>query len=350
MKKLELSLPYWCLAVGFGLVFLAGLERLFRADFIWRRPLGVVLQATTDLNSEAVWASFQPPSAADRQVLLLGASTAQASMDLPNQGTARLFAEVFHQSRVEYRSLCPAGATFAEYLALVENALDHGSDPDLLIIYTWPGMLTAEATARAQAHAEFLPLVSRRWLGALEAQEYGGFRQHVQYWLLTHSALVRHRYYVNGWLRRRFARLIRRDFALEVTYSETRYRTAREEPLENDSRRFERVSTLPQRYRDGAAFQSGLVTLLAFLQEKNLRAVLVEAPRSPPARRILQPLDARYTRLIGGFAKRYGVAYVDLNPRVNLTSDDFADLIHVSWQGRERWLAALLPVLAELMS
>lgn len=350
MKHLRISLKHWCLAGVVCIAVLAASEMLFRTEAIWRGPLGAVLMAPTDVNTRAVWLSYQPPSSADRHVMLLGASTALASMELPNQGTSRMFTEKGSQGIVEFRCLCIGGANYAEYLTVAENALEHGYRPDLVIVFTGPGMLTDEDALKARRHTRFLPLVSTAWLNALERLEPNGVRQKLHHWVLSNSAVVRHRYYVNNWMRRRFGRALRRQDGLVLKYDETRYRNARSGPLEADVERFERVSSIPRLFRPDATSEAGLVPLLAFFQDKNIRTILVEAPRSPPVRQLYEPIKASYASLMNRFAQQYGTSYVDPNEQLYLEVDEFADLYHVSWKGRTRWLEALVPTLAKLIA
>jgi hypothetical protein len=349
VKYFQLSLRYWALSLIVGLALLAGLELFFRREALWRQPLGLALTVTTDINTRAVWLSYQPPGPADRRVLLVGASTALASMQLLEDGTSRMFTDAAGSGTVEFRSLCVGGASFADYLTLTENAIAHGYTPDLIIMYIGPSMFTDEGVRKAQGITRFIPLVSSDWLEALEQQRGGGIRQKLYHWALRHSAVFRHRYYVNTWIHRRLAYVLRREFNPMIRLDETRYRHARRGPLEADRERYESVSTIPDRFQGDAASSTGMLTLLNFLQERQIRGVLLEAPRSPPARGLYEPINAAYTRIIEQAVRQYGIAYVDPNERLYLDADDFADMYHVSWKGRTRWLQAVVPVLAPLI-
>lgn len=350
MKYLQISLRHWGLSVIVSLAALGGLEVLFRSEILWRGPLGLVITLPTDISTRGVWLSYKEPMAADRHVLLVGASTAEASMELPDEGTSQMFSQLSGQGRVQFKSLCTGGATFAEYLAFVDNALAHGYTPDLVIVYTAPGMFTPEEAVKARQPTRDMPIVSPAWLQAMQERDGRSPGQSVYHWALTHLAIMRHRYYVNTWLRTRFERALRRDFRLIQPYNDSRYRDARRQPLDQDPDRFQKVSTVPERFRPESAAETGFIALLQFLQRRAMRVVLVEAPRSPPSRKLLAPVQAQYEALVNQLAQEYETSYFDPNELVYLEVKDFADLYHVSWAGRVRWLETVVPRLASLIA
>lgn len=347
MTQLQIGLKYWALSFVVCVIVLAGLEAVFRSELIWRLPQGVALAATNDMEIRSTWWSYQPPAAADRHVVLLGASTACASMELPGGETATRLSARAGGRVVAFRPLCAGRASFADYLVYLENAVEHGLEPDLVIAYTWPGMFTADSIDKALAHAATVPLVSDRWLDALEARGQFESGPLTTGWWLRRTAIARHRYYVNSWVRQRVARLFEGRFDWRLTFDENRYRRARARPLETDSDRYGRTEALPHEFLPGAAGDSGLVTLLSALRDYQIPTLLLEAPRSPPVRRLLQPIASDYRRLVGELAAEHGVTYLDPNDAVELGPELFADLYHVSWDGRERWLAHVLPLVAE---
>ena len=347
--NLALSGRYWALCFIVAVVGLATLEVAFRSDVIWRLPLGVTMTAANDINSKGVWQSFQPPSKADRRVLLVGASTALASMQLPNDGTSRLISERA-ASPIEFRILCSGGATFAEYLAFVENALAHDYKPDLVVAYAAPSMLTQQAADKAKQEARFVPLISEAWLDAREQRERSDWSERAYYWALRHSTVVRHRYYINNWIRRRFSRVLRRDFRWAMPVNETRYRNAFDGALEEDTDRIADVKSIPTRFQPELRVDTGLTTLLDFLQRKHIPVLILEAPRSPVVRSTFASIKDAHATMMKQSAREYGATYFDPNEDVSLAATDFADLYHMSWPGRDRWLDIVLPTIIKMIS
>lgn len=345
MTRFRIGLRYWGLSVVTCVLSLAGLEAMFRSEALWRLPQGLALAAPNDMEIRSTWWSYQPPADADRHIVLLGASTACASMELPSDGTSALLSQRTGGRRVAFRPLCSGRASFADYLVYLENALDHGPQPDLVVAYTWPGMFTPDSVQKATAHATTVPLVSDRWLDALAEQ--GRFREALGSggWWLRHSAVVRHRYYVNSWVRQRLTRALQGEFDVHLAFDENRYRRPRARPLETDTDRYTRAEALKTQFLPSAAADSGLVTLLALLAERRIPALLVEAPRSPPVRTLLAPLADEYRALVADLAGRHGARYLDPNDLVDLGPQFFADLYHVSWDGRVRWLEHVVPAL-----
>jgi hypothetical protein len=94
-----------------------------------------------------------------------------------------------------------------------------------------------------------------------------------------------------------------------------------------------------------------LAEIIRFGRERGFTVALFEQPLAPEAS---GPewcaFLSRYQASVRGLARSEGVPYIDVQPRAQLKTADFADLFHLRGTGRDKWTAVFAPSLARALA
>ena len=341
-----MPLRSWLWTAAVALVCFSALEILLRTGAVWRAPLPYLLQNGGDRHTRAVWLLHRPPPATTRQLVTLGASTAAAITELPDNEAERTLRFALRAPQLHLTSLAVSRACYDEHLTLMQNAIDLGHRPAVVVIFSWPGCLTDEYATDA-VFATQMPLTSS-WLASVDTRRDGGG---VQLWsvVLRHAALARYRHALNGWVRSRWEGVLRGRMPWHpVIFAGDRRTEPWDGPWENDVQRYERLRMFASRVRTEGRGAKILERLLREIRDHGARAIVIEAPWSPPFFDVLHGIAPAYGAAMHGIAARTGAVYVNPNGERRLMRAHFNDLFHVNHHGARAYLPLVANAVAPL--
>jgi hypothetical protein len=351
VAQLQIGLRYWIVALVVAAGGLFALDRFFETGRIWRQPVSLLLNDPTDRATHAAWLLNQPPNGR-RKIVLLGASTAWAAMELPGDGVTQLFTQALSRRDVEFLSLAVGNACYDEHLLLLENLLRRGHKVELVIAFTTPGCFVEEKEGRRPdaSRAVQMPLASK-WLVDTHRQIMEpSFGERWDRWLVQKTALARYRRPVNAWIRRRVSRAAR---GLAFWHIELRYdpyaKPWNGRLVGQNLKRYTRVSEWPKKMTWDHPEWSRLTSFLVHARQSGVPVLIVEVPWSPLMRQLAEPIRVPYTQTLQKLASRYSAEYWDPNRELYLGSEYFADLSHVTQAGKALFLKAAIPKAVQVL-
>ena len=336
----------WMAATAIAILCFAGIEALLRTERLWHLPLGYLLRNPGDSYTRAVWLSYNPPDRQDETILVLGASTAAAVMQLPDNESESTIQSALGQPDLQLLTLTLSQGCYAEHLTILQNALAHGHRPKTIIVFAWPGCLTERPETDTLA-ARRMPLVSS-WLAEMGIDSP---RLRVKSAILQVSAVMRYQFMINAWLRSRWEGVLGGRPPWEpIVFSSGQRETTWEKPWEEDRDRYQRLRLLPKRLHTTGRSMQVLDRLLRIARDHAQSVLVVESPWSPPIVDVLRDGGVPYTATMQAAAVRAGVVYTDPNSELRLERESFNDLYHVNHAGARRYLAPMAAALRRARS
>lgn len=331
----------WMAVCVLALAVLGVFELMLRSGVLWQVPLPYLLPYENDRHVLVSWEVHQPKTPGVLDVVALGSSVAAAVTELPGGEATQTLRRLRGRDDVRLLVMAVPRGCFQEMTVILENLIARGRTPAEAVIFTWPGCFISSKDAELQ-RAQLMPLRTA-WL----APDGESLSDEAAYWLAQHVEVVRHRYFVNSWVRRRLRNALRGDLRLRVPYRAYRLAKPASVPLEK-LRGLDRYETYPERVTLPGQSALVLERLLDRLQSAGVKAFLVENPMSPPVERAVRSILPAYRETLEGIARRHDVPYLDPNLRVDLTGE-FADLLHPTHEGGRRYFNDVAPTLASAL-
>jgi hypothetical protein len=329
----------WAAVAGAALALLVLIELILRTGVVWQLPLPYLLSFSNDRFALVSWELHQPQPEGTLDVVALGSSVAAAVTELPHDEATRIVREVTARPEARLLVMAVPRGCVEDMTVILENFVNHGRTPAVALLFTWPGCFIGDSV-EASLMARSMPLRTT-WL--LDGHDQPSSR--VGFWLVQHLDILRYRYMVNAWVRRRLdGALFEGERRLRITYRPYRLADPAEVPLEQLPG-FDRYHHYPDRMNvtDGNARR--LDNLIAHARAAGVKVILVENPWSPPIQREFAGRVTAYTARIQAIAARHGVPYIDPNASVDLHGL-YNDLLHPTHEGGRRYFRAIAPAIA----
>lgn len=331
----------WIVVVAFVGVVLGGAELFLRSNLLWRVPLEYLLQHETDRYTRAAWLVHHPPASGGAEVIVVGSSTAAAVTELPHNESEQILRAALGRPRLQLVSLTDSGGCYPEHLTLLESALERGHHPTAVILFSFPTCLAPYDDTDALL-ARRMPLVSSS-LADLAHDRSLDVR--VQARLVRMSAVQRHRYSVNAWIRERWkALLLGRAPWERIVFAGDRRVSAWEGSWELDDRRYERLA----KWTPTGPAANQLASFLDLARRNDIPVLVIESPWPPPFFTVLGDGADVYFQAMETIAARGGATYVDPNRSSRLSHAMFNDLVHVNHAGARAYMPIVASELRQL--
>jgi hypothetical protein len=337
------SLRVWALACTF--LFLLGvvLELVFRSGAVWQIPLPYLLRDDGDRYTRAVWLAHHPVPATDRQVMVLGASTAAAVTELPHDESESILRQSLPAPDLRLTSLTVPRSCYEEYLTLLQNALELGHRPDVVVVFSWPACLNDDRRTHV-LFATRMPLTSS-WLAEV-TRDSQTRADRLEAAFIANVGVARYRYTVNAWVRSRWEGVLRGRLPWSPIYfAPSRRSRAWDGPWEADVERYQQLQHTPKDMELNGRSRAVLGKLLSQVHAQGAKAVVVEAPWSPPFFEVLRDKARSYHEAMEAVTSRNGAVYVDPNAADRLDGRLFDDLYHVNHDGARVYLRRIAEAL-----
>lgn len=331
----------WVAVCVVALTVLGICEVVLRTGVLWQAPLPYLLPYENDRHVLVSWEIHQPKPPGLLDVVALGSSVAAAVTELPGGEATLMLRRLRGRDDVRLLVMAVPRGCFQEMTVILENLIERGRTPAQAIIFTWPGCFISSKDAELQ-RAQLMPLRTT-WL----APAGESLSDHAAYWLAQHVEVVRHRYFVNSWVRRRLRNALRGDLRLRVPYRAYRLAKPASVPLET-LRGLDRYEAYPERVALPGQGALVLEQLLDRLQAAGVKAFLVENPMSPPVEKAIGAILPAYRETVQDIARRHDVPYLDPNQQVDLAGE-FADLLHPTHEGGRRYFSDVAPALVSAL-
>jgi hypothetical protein len=335
---LVLTPRQWAAAGLLAVLLLAGCEGVFRSGVLWRIPLPYLLSFENDRYTLVSWEIYQPKPPGVLDVMAFGSSMMAAVTELPNGEAPALLRHLSGRQNLRLLVMAVPRGCFDEATVIVENLVERRRAPAVAVIFTWPGCFVSN-DERASLLARLMPLKTR-WLS--DTLHTLTSSERITYALAQRIAVVRYRYTVNAWIRRRLdSAVFDGQWALAIPYRPYRLASPSPVPLESLPQ-VERYKIYPARIDLSGQGIQRLDRLLGQLRGAGVNPVLVENPWSPPIRTALAEIAQEYRARMQSLAGKHGVAYVDPNAEVDLNGL-FNDLLHLTHDGGRRYFQVIAP-------
>ena len=341
---IRVSRADWVVGIAGFLLVLGACEWFLRADQLWKLPLPYLLAHQNDRHALVSWEIHQTPPAGSIDVASFGSSIAAAVTELPGDEAGDILRSATGRREVRHLVMAVPAGCFDEASVILENLIARHRPPRVALIFTAPACFVhddAETSREGDiSFAHLMPLVTS-W------HEPSGTANSVAYWFAQNVAVVRYRYFINTWIRRRFDEALSRgDWRLYVPYRPYRLARPARVPLEQ-LRGMARYD--PKAIDPAGPVGATAERLLTRLRNAGVVPILVENPMSYAVRDRLAPILPAYRQRIQEVATRTGVVYLDLNGDVDLQGQ-FADVHHPTHEGGRRYFRAIAPFVARALS
>jgi hypothetical protein len=343
-SAVKLTRSDWALAIAGFLVLLSASEWFLRSDRLWRLPLSYSLAHQNDRHALVSWEVHQTPPPRSIDVASFGSSIAAAVTELPGDEAGKMLREASGRAEVRHLVMAVPAGCFDEASVILENLIAQHRPPRVALIFTAPACFVREDAEASRARdvllARLMPLQTS-W------HEPSTRMDSLAHWLVRNVAVVRYRYFINTWMRRRLDEgLSRGDWRVSVPYRPYQLARPARVPLEQ-LRGMNRYD--PADIDAEGPVGDVAARLLARARAAGIVPILVENPMSYAVRDRLAPVLPAYKKRIEAVAARTGVLYLDLNAEVDLRGQ-FADVHHPTHEGGRRYFRAIAPFVATALS
>jgi hypothetical protein len=164
--------------------------------------------------------------------------------------------------------------------------------------------------------------------------------------IIAHVGVARYRYAVNAWVRSRWDGLLRGRMPwTPILFAGTERIRVWDGPWEADRERYEQLLQTPAQMELEGRSTVVLGKLLSAVRDHGARAMVVEAPWSPPFFDVLRDVRSSYSGAMQSVTTRNGALYFDPNASARLDRQLFDDLYHVNHQGARVYLRSIADAL-----
>jgi hypothetical protein len=337
---------FWATVVAFVVVMFGGAELFFRTDLFWQIPLEHLLRNNRDLHMKAAWLVHHPPAPGSDEIIVLGSSTAAAIAELSGNESEKILRALADRPQLQLVSLANGAGCYPDHLTLLENALEHGHSPTAVILFSFPTCLGPYDETDALL-ARRMPLVSASLANLEESDRSLDVR--IQTSLVRASAVERHRYFVNAWLRERWEALLLhgRPPWRGVVYKGDVFLRVWEGPWEL-FRYYAPLTAALKEWVPAAPASRHLGALVDLARQKGVPLLIIESPWSPPVFDALGTKAHTYFQAMQTIAARGGATYSDPNRSARLSPELFSDVNHVNHAGARAYMTVVASALHRL--